>query len=377
MDTFSDILLKTPLVIDNGSGEMKAGIAGDERPSLAFPTYVGRPKYEKVMQTQEDFDICLGPKAEKNLGMLKLKYPMSHGVVNNWSDMEIIWKYIYSELKSTPKEHPVLLTDAPLNPIPNRVQLCKIFFENFGAPAVFIGVTSLLSLYANGKTTGVVLDSGDGVTTCMPVYNGYAIQHATQRIDIGGRDITENLMLQLRKSGYVFHTSSEFENVKKMKEKLCDVNVKEEKLTTGDKEKYKLNYILPDGTSLELLHERFRPPELMFAPEKIGLEYPGVHELLVNSVKKCDIDLRKTLFNEVILAGGTTLLHGFGDRLLAEAKKIAPKDLRLRIYAAPERKYTCWLGGAILSNLDSFKKMWITKKDFEEQGERILMMKSL
>jgi len=138
-----------------------------------------------------------------------------------------------------------------------------------------------------------------------------------------------------------------------------------------------MSYLLPDGTALEIMHERIRAPEIMFSPERIGLEYPGVHELLVNSVKKCDMDLRKTLFNEVVLAGGNTLINGFGDRLSSEVKKIAPKDLRIRIYAAPERKYTCWLGGSILSNLDSFKKMWITKRDFEEHGERILLMKSL
>ena len=160
---------------------------------------------------------------DKYRGALKLSYPVEHGIIVNINDMELIWRHVYDLLKVSPKEHPVLLTEAPLNPFANRKQAAELFFERFQCPSIFFQTQAVLSLYAQGKTSGVVLDCGDGVCHCSPVFEGFSINSAVQRIDIGGRDVTNHLMQLLRRSGYAFHTTAEFEIVKKIKEKWCYV----------------------------------------------------------------------------------------------------------------------------------------------------------
>eukprot|EP01016_Furgasonia_blochmanni_P042857 TRINITY_DN5732_c0_g1_i1.p1 TRINITY_DN5732_c0_g1~~TRINITY_DN5732_c0_g1_i1.p1 ORF type:complete len:431 (+),score=83.03 TRINITY_DN5732_c0_g1_i1:41-1294(+) len=380
---YNEILGKTAIVIDNGSGITKVGFNGDEAPMKVFPTYVGRPKLKAVLPTQNSAEYYLGlnPQMEKLKGVLKLRYPMSHGVVRSkedWSDMELIWKHIYSELKVSSKEHPVLLTEPPNNPLPHKIKIAKTFFESFNSPAIFFAVQAVMSLYASGKTTGVVLDSGDGVTHCVPVYEGFSVSHAINRIDIGGRDVTDHLMLLLRRAGHVFHTSCEFEIVRKIKERCCSVASS----PLSDDRKYEektipSKYILPDGAEIDLGSEKQRAPEILFAPENIGLEYPSVSELLVNSIAKSDIDIRKTFYNEILLAGGNTMTQGFPERYLYEIKKLAPKEMKIKLYAPDNRHLSCWFGGSILCSLSSFNKMWITKKEYDEEGERILLKKLL
>jgi centractin len=186
---------------------------------------------------------------------------VEHGIVVNMQDMELLWRHVFDLLKVSPKEHPVLLTEAPLNPLANRKQMAELFFERFQSPSVFFQTQSVLSLYAQGKTSGVVLDCGDGVCHVSPVYEGYSISNAVQRIDIGGRDITYHLMQLLRRSGYAFHTTAEFEIVKKIKEKWCTVasmgQVGPDELynlpykshvMSGGVDLQSLQYILPDGS---------------------------------------------------------------------------------------------------------------------------------
>merc|ERR1719265_1005795 len=168
-------------------------------------------------------DLWIGSRAEELRGILTLKYPMGHGIVDDWNDMEHIWRHIYSEMKVVAEEHPVLLTEAPLNPRKNREKAAEIFFETFGTPALFVSWQAILALYASGRTTGVVLDSGDGVTHCVPVYEGFALPHAVTRADIAGRDVTAHLQSLLRRSGHIYHTSAEREVVRQIKEQECYV----------------------------------------------------------------------------------------------------------------------------------------------------------
>jgi len=375
---YAEVIANQPVVIDNGSGVMKAGFAGDETVKTMFPSYVGRPKHIRAMAGAAEGDTFVGSRAEDLRGILSLKYPLEHGVVNNWDDMELIWRHIYSEMKVNAEEHPVLLTEAPLNPRKNREKAAEIFFETFGCPALFVSAQAILSLYASGRTTGVVLDSGDGVTHVVPVYEGFALPHAVMRSDIAGRDVTENLMLQLRRSGHVFHTSAEREVVRQIKEKECYVafNPQKEEQAEHDKTSAQHQYRLPDGTIISLGAERFRAPEILFNPNLVGLEYPGVHELLACSINRADLDLRATLFSQIVLSGGSTMFEKFGDRLLNELRKLAPKDIKIRISAPPERKLSTWIGGSILASLATFKKMWVTKEEFEEDGYSILHKKA-
>ena len=138
--------------------------------------------------------------------------------------MEKIWNYCYfTELKSDPEEQPVLLTEAPLNPTKNREKMIEIFFEKFKVPAFYVFIQAILALYASGRTTGLVVDSGDGVTHIVAVFDGYSIDHALTRMDLAGRDLTEYMTKHLGEDGYSFKSSAEKEIAKDIKEKVCRV----------------------------------------------------------------------------------------------------------------------------------------------------------
>lgn len=375
---YVEVIANQPVVIDNGTGIMKAGFAGDESVKCIFPSYVGRPKHTRVMAGAAEGDYFIGAKAEELRGVLTLKHPMSHGIVEDWDDMELIWRHLYSEMKVVAEEHPVLLTEAPLNPRKNREKAAEIFFETFGSPALFVSPQAVLSLYASGRTTGVVLDSGDGVTHVVPVYEGFALPHAVMRSDVAGRDVTEHLALQLRRAGHVFHTSAEREVVRQIKEQECylALNPQKEEQAEHDKGSPQRQYRLPDGTSINLGAERFRAPEILFNPSLIGMEYPGVAELLAGSIARCDLDLRQTLYSQIVLSGGSTMFDKFGERLLNDLRRLAPKDIKIRISAPPERKFSTWIGGSVLASLATFKKMWVSKSEWEEEGSSILHRKA-
>eukprot|EP00276_Gloeochaete_wittrockiana_P009118 CAMPEP_0184645718 /NCGR_PEP_ID=MMETSP0308-20130426/2281_1 /TAXON_ID=38269 /ORGANISM="Gloeochaete witrockiana, Strain SAG 46.84" /LENGTH=381 /DNA_ID=CAMNT_0027075035 /DNA_START=34 /DNA_END=1179 /DNA_ORIENTATION=- len=378
-DDYRDVIANQPVVIDNGSGVLKAGFAGDDLPKCVFPSYVGRPRHVKVMAGGAEGESFVGSKAEELRGILKLQYPIEHGIVKNWADMEKVWSHVYeNELKVESEKHPVLLTEAPLNPRKNREKAAEIFFETLNVPALFISLQAVLSLYASGRTTGVVLDSGDGVTHAVPIYEGFAMPHSITRIDVAGRDVTDNLMLLFRKAGYTFHTSAEREVVRDIKEKACycALNPQKEEAASADKTRPPYQYKLPDGNTIDIGPERFRAPEILFRPELIGREYLGIHETLVEAINRADLDIRKTLYSKIVLSGGSTLFPGFGDRLLTEVRKLAPKDIKIRISAPPERKYSTWIGGSILASLATFKKMWVSADEYGEEGPAVIHRKT-
>ena len=274
------------------------------------------------------------------------------------------------------EDHPVLLTEAPLNPRRNRDQTAELFFETFRSPALFFAPPSVLSLYASGRTTGVVLDIGDGSMHCVPVYEGHALPHSVTRSDIGGRDVTRQLQLLLRRSGMNFTTTAEAEMVKTMKEEACFVASTGATNDASEKEA-KTQYQLPDGQAITLASERYQAPEVLFNPSVIGSEEAGAADVLVNSIMKSDIDLRSTMFSQIVLAGGSTLFQGFGDRMLYDVRSRSPAHTRIRISAPPERIYSSYVGGSILASLATFKSMWVTRAEYEEHGLGALHRDSL
>lgn len=368
------------LVVDNGSGLCKAGFSGEEGPRCVFPCIVGRPKVQGIMVGAEQKEVFVGQEAQEKRGICILKYPIEHGIINSWDDMEKIWHHtFYDELRVSPEERNVMLTEAPLNPKNNRERMTTIMFETFNTPGIYIAIQAVLSLYSAGKTTGIVMDAGDGVTHFVPIFEGYAFPHAIIRINLAGRDLTEYLLKILSERGHHLTTSAEQEIVKDIKEKLTYVSLDfDAELKEASKSSSKdAQYEMPDGNLITIGSERFRCPEVLFKPSLIGKEFPGIHEQCYSSIMKSDVDVRKELYSNIVLSGGTTMFSGISERLTKEVQKLAPSSMssKVKVIATPERKYSVWIGGSILSSLSNFQNMWITKQEYDEAGPQIVHRK--
>ena len=384
--------LKLPIIIDIGSGIIKAGISGQESPKTIFPNYIGEPKYSKVLRSfsksnQEMKEQYIGKDCSKYLGILKLRYPVKNGIFENEQDILTVFKYIYQNLEINNeeiREHPILITEPLLNPYSNREKIASALFENLSAPAIFFASQPILSLFSTSNTSGVILESGEGVTQSCVVYEGYSIPNSYIRNNYGGRDVTDYFQTLLKKQGYSFSTTSEFEIVKKIKEEICFTvvgsssnnplsNISNLELGNKNKSESSNTYNLPDGNAIKIGEEKSLAPEILFNPSIIGSEHSSFQEMIVTSINKVDIDLRKNLFNNILISGGNTLFKGIQEKFHTEIKYLSPKNMKVRIHSPGNRLLSCWTGGNVISTLEIFKKMWVTKDDWGEKGNKSII----
>ncbi|WVW86073.1 hypothetical protein I302_108112 [Kwoniella bestiolae CBS 10118] len=378
-----------PLVVDNGTGFVKCGYAGSNFPEYVFPSVVGRPilRAEERLGTSQIKDIMVGDEASEFRSFLQVSQPMEHGIVKNWEDMGHLWDYTFNEkLNIDPRGRKVLLTEPPMNPKVNRQKMAEVMFEQYGFGGIYVAIQAVLTLYAQGLQTGVVVDSGDGVTHIVPVYDGFALPHLTRRLDVAGRDVTRYLIKLLLMRGYAFERTADFETVRGIKEALCftSYDLESDKKLGEETTVLVENYTLPDGRVIKVGSERYEAPECMFQPHLVDVEQPGVAELLFQTIQQAAVDTRSELYKHIVLSGGSSMYPGFPSRLEKEMKQLyltrvlggdasRLSNFKIRIEDPPRRKHMVFLGGAVLADIMKDKEaFWVTKEEWDEQGVRAL-----
>lgn len=329
---------------------------------------------------------------------------MENGIVKRWDDMQHLWDYtFYEKMQVDPTGRKILLTEPPMNPLKNREQMCEVMFERYNFGGVYVAIQAVLALYAQGLSSGVVVDSGDGVTHIVPVYESTVLNHLTRRLDVAGRDVTRNLIALLLRRGYALNRTADFETVRQIKEKLCYVSydLELDQRLSEDTTVLVESYTLPDGRVIRVGSERFEAPECLFQPHLVDVEQPGIAEFLFNTIQAADVDVRSSLYKAIVLSGGSSMYPGLPSRLEKELKQLwltkvlkgdperlnvcrahssfgsdlltKSQKFKVRIEDPPRRRHMVFLGGAVLANIMADKHdMWITKQEWEEQGVRAL-----
>lgn len=411
---------KPSVIIDNGSGLIKAGYHDQDEPSRVFPAIVGHLRNE---QPQEPGTFAVGNNAIARKSALFQRYPIQRGIVKSWKDMGEIWGYtFYHALRIHPDNHKVLLTVSPEIPREDREKMTEYMFEEFGVPAMQMGNQAVLSMYSRGFHTGTAVECGYGVTHVVPVFEGRPLSHAAGRLDLGGRDLTNYLAQLLAARGYAFPSPAETEILRGLKEKLTSItrdfetallavdasdaidrvlaerwmkekqlvrdwcadrldvgtvrDIKEKLCFVADESKVDADedveekYQMPDGNVITIGTERFRCIEPLFQPSLLGRKGPGLSRMVSESISKCEKEMQQELCGHVRLGGGTTMTRNFNTRL---QKELASECVRFlsKVYAAEE--HSAWVGGSICGA--TMRSGWITKDEYNEWGARSIHRK--
>jgi len=378
-----------PIVCDNGTGFVKCGFSGDNFPTNIFPSMIGRPlmRFEEEFKDIELKDVMVGDECALHRAMLETSYPVENGIIKDWVGMKHLWDYTFFEkLKIKPENHKILLTEPPMNPKANQKNMLETMFETYGFNGAKVNIQAMLVLYAQGLLTGVVVDSGDGVTHIVPVWEGICPPTLIKRLNVAGRHITRYLIKLLQVRGYAFNRSADFETVRLIKEKLCYVgyDLEVEKRLALETTVLMRKYTLPDGRIIKMGAERFEASEVLFNPSLIDCESVGVHEMLFNMIQEADIDLRPAFYKHIVLSGGSTMYPGLPSRLEKEMRDLYLNQVchgdqkrlakfKLRIEDPPRRKHMVFLGGSVLADImKDREEFWISKAEWAEHGERII-----
>uniref|UniRef100_A0A8B9PDH4 Actin like 7A n=1 Tax=Apteryx owenii TaxID=8824 RepID=A0A8B9PDH4_APTOW len=361
------------VIIDIGTGYSKCGFAGDPWPSHVISSTVGKPIQKTAKTGDKQKETFVGRDLQNTSVPLELINPLRHGIVVDWNCVQDTWEYIFhTEMKIQPEDHAVLVSDPPLSPTANREKYAEMMFEGFCMPAIHIAYQSQLSMYSYGRTSALVVESGHGVSYVVPIYEGYIMPSITGRVDYAGLDITCYLMKLLNESGNKF-TEDQLSIVEDLKEK-CYASLDLEQDLSLPLKKEQINYELPDGHLITIGKERFLCAEALFNPALLCSQEPGLSQLTMTYLEKCDADLKRRLVGNILLCGGSTMMAGFADRFQSKLTWMCPND-HFTIAASPQRKSSVWIGGSILASLQSFQPLWVYRREYEEHGPSCIFKK--
>ena len=352
------------IVIDNGSRYIQAGFSSEDGPRVVISSCVGHPKYSS------NTNFFFGNDGEYRNRPFKLNYPNDRGYINDWDEMEKIWNHIFTnELKVSSEEQNVLLTGYLKYPKETREKIAQTMFEKFNVPGLYIANPGVLAIYCAGKFDGIAIDLGEGGSRFIPIFDVFSLSHAEIYQNFGGKDLTEYMAILLNNSGYRFKFSTDREIIEKIKKEICYVAFDYEEELKSVKN---INYRLPDDKVIIAKDQRIKCPEVLFKP---GIYNIG--QACYDSIQKCDIDIRKDLYHNIVLSGGTSLFNGLPQRFEKEIKNLAPESMKeeVRVIASPERRFASWIGGSILSSISEFENIFIEKYEYEEQGATIVHRK--
>ncbi|XP_022669831.1 actin-related protein 3-like isoform X1 [Varroa destructor] len=389
----------------------KLGYAGNKEPQFIIPSAIAIKENAKIgdMATRrlargvEDLDFYVGDEAVDAAGYA-VKYPIRHGMVEDWDLMERFWEQsIFKYLRAEPEDHYFLLTEPPLNTPENREYMAEIMFETFNVPGLYIAVQAVLALAASWRSkagkptlTGLVIDSGDGVTHCIPVADGYVVGSCIKHIPIAGRNITYFIQNLLRERETGIPPEQSLETAKAIKERYCYIcpDIARE-FAKYDKEPDKwflsyegMNNVTRQGFSVDVGYERFLGPEIFFHPEFANPDFnTPISEIVDTCIQSCPIDVRRPLYNNIVLSGGSTMFRDFGRRLQRDVKRvvdarlkhsielsgghITPKPIDVTVVSHHMQRYAVWFGGSMLASMPEFYPVCHTKAQYEEHGPSI------
>lgn len=384
------------------------GYAGNVEPNYIVPTLIavladskkGTPANKNKI---DDLDYKIGFEAAVKNADYNIDYPIRHGIIDNWDNMERYWaRCIYQYLCCDPEEHFLLLTEPPMNTPENREYTAEVMFETFNVPGLYIAVQAVLALCASlitqgggsGSVTGTVIDSGDGVTHVIPVAEGYVIGSCIKHIPLAGRDVTNFMVQQLRDRGEKLPPEAAIEVANKIKEQFCYVCpdiVKEFQKYDADPTKFRTynGKIKKTGKeySIDIGFERFLGPEIFFSPEIFSSDWTDpLPQVIDQCIQGCPIDTRRKLYKYITLSGGTTMFKHFVKRLERDikrktkerydfSKKQYPtmdiKPLEVNVVTHAFQRFAVWFGGSMLASQAETLSKFHTKAQYQEIGPSI------
>jgi actin len=370
------------IVIDTGSDSCKAGFNGENAPRVVLPTVVGRGNGQINLMEEPD-KLYIGREALNNSNYLKLEYPVKNGIITDFDKIEKVWNYLfYNELKTKPEAHNVFLTESLFTSNSDREKIAEIMFEKFSVFNIHMEPQPVMTLYSTTKTSGIIVESGESMTTIVPVFESYIIPQGVRNTNIAGGELTKYLYKFLETELKKFNVGNTDYITKKIKEKFLELkmdpisNLDQEILINSSKSRNVGTFTLPDGNNISIGNEVYLTPELLFNPLPLQ-DSKSIQDMLYESIQNVDIFIRKDMLNNIILGGGNTMIKNFPERLKKELRDKFKMDDEnsIKVNAQPERIYSAWIGASVVCSIGNFQHMWISKNDFEEIGHNVIHKK--